>query len=1320
MFEAVDVDQQGLCSGAVRPRNCRLLAATSSLSTSQRIHLRSVSVFRFDVFVYAASQTVRSCPRSLQPLGDHAQSSHTAVTLHPAVNNMPASSEGRPSTSSMPSLRSSPTLNSQYSGGTYTNNGEGSSRQSSGRGRAVQEEHSQSSGSPLQEDGIGERDFAQRKRNRRSGGFLLDTPFSSGLRNRLSHVGGHGKEAKGKHSARSGQTHEREGHAEGRHEASQLASSSPLSREVRTAEAGLADAGSRVDSVNTDEHGQDGIRIAKTRAGAASSSTHHDREPHVDATPARPAFDPNQIVHMALSLNESRRRNLSAGQLLAAQAHGTSGSRQDGSFHSPSSGGQLRHYLNEQRRVSRNISPFGDRSPGRHMSMSAQRKGSVMMHGQSIIRDPSEATWQRVEKARAFIELRIEYLRLLQYLPPLRPDSTAPGNFVVMANNVPGSPHAHLTRVPSYMNKQHDLGRPYNPLQLLRNRRSRARERKTFEHPPEEFSDVEQVHKWVDKVEQAAQLPTYRQLDGVALPRFHEEHPRPAEPAKPARPNKIWMFTIEELLADAHWLEHGDNKTIVEDRHGRRIFPAKEPQKQDFLSPRPSTDYPEKRRRSWVEGLVADNHNTTGDESEALSERGRKRKLLPTFRAESPRHRKHNWLGSKPQSGSHTDTSDSDSDLEKRRSRKTQRMVEGDNETGALKLRMKHLMEREAKETHRAETPLLFTPDTPNKWGQDHADDYEEKGMRSSTDMSRPVTAHPKSNFDGLKLPPKQRNDPELARDPSKEYRSSFEEFDSTAPSTPIHPRHFPHIDGEVSSPPSRAGSHKRKKGKLDFLRSEESKARHEQDHLRPGSAGTDKKRSSRNASEEAEESTGIGSAIWAAPGAVKNFLGHRKNDSVNSLTSPIKEKDRRDIKEPPSAVTRFIKGVKSEGSKVGEFIFRKDRPAEEYDSDTASDRHTALGSDTDEEATGPRHRRRLNLSRTATAETIGSQTSKKTPGYHLELPSFRSSHHVPGKIDEDSADDLSDHHITRQARATLRNKSPRFEKLAPPGLDLSRMSSLSSRSPSQERISKLLARPGGVGHAGYPVTSLARGHLPPHAPDSTSPTRQPSRPTLDGKRHWSITDSTTSLSRRPTPTSIPSPSDIARVRALFLCSGIKAKTISQRALAVRDTPPAFLVRAAKSAAADLYGVPRREEHVLAARILTSALESRTASLHAAAEQFGSRTVLTLQSRIADLKGTLETDLFARVRESGDEALRTSSWVSAEAPLRVKQVGDEVERMVRLRRRRTRWVRRVGWTVLEWLLLGIMWGVWGVVTLGRGVGRVVGWVVGVVRWLLWL
>jgi len=1012
---------------------------------------------------------------------------------------------------------------------------------------------------------------------------------------------------------------------------------------------------------------------------------------------------------MALNLSESRRRNFTAGQLLSPPLRISSGMSHNESSYSPgTTRGQLRQYLNEQRGVSRNISPFGGKnSPRHHVSMSGQRRVSELPH------DPSPATWARVAQFRSFIELRIEYLRLLEFLPPLKPDSSAPGNFIVTANNVPGSPHAQLTRVPSYMNKQYDLGRPYNPLQVLRNRRCRARERKAFNHQPEEFSDPVQIQKWVDGVEMIAQSPMYRQMDVVALPKIHGDHDKPVEPAKPPRPNKVWMFTNEELLADALWLEDGDNKTIVEDRYGRKIFPVKEQQKQDLLQPRVSKEYPEKRRKSWVDGLpgVAGDP-TTGDESEPLSERGRKRRLLPTFRAESPKHRKHIWGGSKPEAGNYTDSSDSDSDVQKDPTRKNQKVVDVDNNTGPLALRMKQLMETEAKEAQgSSQTPTLITPDTPNKWGHDHADVYNQRNMRHSAEISDSANGSANTNAEmGWKFPPKQRIDARASND-SKEYRSSFDEPES---SIPIHPRHFPHIDSDLSAPPSRASSQRKpKKSKLDFLRSEESK-HVKNDTLRPGSSGSDWKRNSRQVSEELEEGTGLGSAIWAAQGAVKNLLGHRKNDSVSSLPSPAKgsRKDQREVKDPASAVTRFLKGVKHEGSKMGEIIFRRDR-VDDSESDMESDHLTAPDSATDEDNKRLYHKRRPDISRTTTMETIGSVASKKNKNYHLDLPSFRSSYQ--SKIDEDTDSQLSDHPITRQDRERRSNRSPRFDQLAPPRMDLSRISSVSSRSSNQERINQLLARPGGV-FTGLPVTALANSQT---AGNSTNPHKS-SRPTLDGKRHWSITDEDGNVLGQRAIINIVSQADIARVRALFLCSGIKAKEINRRALEVRERPAPFLINAAKSANVELYSVSKKEEHVLAARILVNAFEQSTELLQASTQTFRDKTVNELTSKITTLKSAVDSDLCARVRISGDEAVKITSWVSSEAPLMAKRISDDVDQMLRIRRRRMRWVRRIGWTLVEWMLLSFMWFIWLIVRLSRLVGGVFGFTWNVVKWLLWL
>jgi hypothetical protein len=1005
----------------------------------------------------------------------------------------------------------------------------------------------------------------------------------------------------------------------------------------------------------------------------SSHSQSSPQPPHggglrIDKTRDRPAMDPTQLVHMALNLSESRRRNASNTSRTSTPAQ-RKGSTSGSASHTNTGGSSLSHYLGEQRRISRNMSPRAPNHTGpRRMSMSL-----------------SSATLARRDRARAYLELRAEYMRLLDYLPPLKQDANAPGNHFFSATNVPGSPHAALTRTSSYANNQHPLGRLYNPLQAIRNRRIRARERHPLPHAPEAFADPDHVSDWVDRVEQRAAGPGYRFADRVALPDLLSDHdPNPDVPLnKPTNPHIGWGCTPEELLADACWLEQGDNKTIIEDRHGHKLFPSREQQKHEPFPPRLSKE-------------IAIDH-TTGDESEHGSERGRRRRLLPAIRGESRLRKAKSPRKHSVDSSDSSDSSDSDTDAARSR-----RSVDVQNNTGPLALQMKNLLEQQAKVGH------IDTPDTPDKWGRSHGNVRSESTVRQSLEVPRFTNGHVEGYGHERKVsktPNPQPRSNLMSPSTTDEPRSSFEDLDSshsTAPNTPLHTRHFPHIGSDFSPPPSRAGSDlgKSKRSKLGIFHSNQDPSKHEK-HGQKQNTTHDKhdrhdkydkhEKHDKHDKHKHDDSTG----------AVKNLLGHRKNDSVSSLPSPdkLRRRETHESREPHSAVTRFFKGVKHEGSKVGEKIFRRDRQ-DDSDADTAPDRSSM---DLDVDDYHP-----PTITRTATHSTADSITSK-SGRYHLELPSFRPAHEF---TDEDNDSSL-EHHVSRQARERRHSRSPRFDRLAPPRMDLDRMSRASSttsivpvRSHGQEHMSKVLAKPGGVFH----------GDLPPTALKSRSDGRRPSRPKLDDKRQWSITNSHSERRKAD----VPSQADIARVRALFLCSGVKAKELSRRAATPSTHPPPFLRAAAATADTPLISVPKKEEHVLAARLLLRNLEASTAALDTATSRFRSTTAHALAQQIDDLRRAVDDDLMPRVFAAGDAAVRITSDVSGQGPLQVKQVSDEIERLLRARRRRMVWLGSVGWNMLEWALVGVMWWVWLVVVLVGAVRRVLGAGVGVVRWLVWL
>jgi hypothetical protein len=261
--------------------------------------------------------------------------------------------------------------------------------------------------------------------------------------------------------------------------------------------------------------------------------------------------------------------------------------------------------------------------------------------------------------------------------------------------------------------------------------------------------------------------------------------------------------------------------------------------------------------------------------------------------------------------------------------------------------------------------------------------------------------------------------------------------------------------------------------------------------------------------------------------------------------------------------------------------------------------------------------------------------------------------------------------------------------------------------------MNKQLARPGSVFPGALPPTALK---------DAQGRHRSASRPTLDGKRHWSIADDDDdehAIHRRKQQDQVTQ-ADIARVRALFLCSGVKAKEINRRAHTSNAQPPKFLALAAETAKEQLFPVPRKEEHVLAARILVRDLERSTSALHEACEKFRSGTIKDLNTRVTNLRDSIESDLLPRIFESGDKAVRITSEVSGQGPLQVKQINDEIDRMLRQRRRHTRWVMSWGWSLVEWSIVvalrfaSIIFAIYGLLR------SVVGIIWGVVKWLLWL
>jgi hypothetical protein len=1214
------------------------------------------------------------------------------------------------------------------------------------------------------------------QKTRKAGGFLLPSAFRSSTEPRPRTA-----DAKGKRKAdvhRSTTAKKSSPFNAGRLNGSMR--SSPLAQVVvsprpQHANGNFSHDSSEVESVATSDarYSYDGLSADASRE---SSAEYGQSVPQMSAAPG--GIDPAQIVNMALNLSESRRRNFSAGHILppptsagrrvASATIPPPSSSLQGSYQAYGAGGSLRQHLQQQRRMSRNQSPgAGLKVPhSRHVS-SASYAPPLLDSSSGAPYHFSDATFARAEKAKQYIETSVEFRRLLHFLPPLKPDSTAPGNSFLSTSSVPGTTNVQHSRVQtSKMNEKYLLGRQYNPLQLIRNRKLRARTRSSLNPDVEHWNDSGSVRDWVDVVEEVSQDKTYRGSDNVRLPPFpldgslpfrNNDSTDPSENkandgaiAKGKRPRMDWYTSPFEHLADAYWLEQGQNKSMIENKLHNRIFPAMT--STESLRARASFE----SRRSKTASLAPSYGSPEKDYSDAEShkdgERGRKLLLLGHNRDESRGRLKAVWQKARRKSRSSSvglSSSDDDMSLTGKGRKAGFASEDADNVgIGALERHMNNIISAES-----TQSPELTSPGTPNKWGHG----LNEPMPRAA---AHPETEPPKHSHLTEVTDWSEQHDPPVKNLPSKpgeivssrrEPRSSLDDdLNSTNPNSPSTTNFSPNVVLAHSPPRSRTTSPSRKPkiSMLPFIRTEGHGRKNEGN---PPILDDSDNFSSRHTSAEAPYKPRSSLEVAVSPNRVKNLFTHKTNDSLNNLSPrpSSRGKDTKEGKEPESAVRRFFKGgrlgeiVRTEGAKVGSSFRKKDSPQEEtlgQFSDTASE--ILEETDVEDGDSTPLRSRPLTLHRTSSA-TVGHRSLRRPdqPRFHISnLPSFRPAN---AKSASQPTTPSGQDHIAKQQQILKNNRSPRFDRLAPPNLDLSRVSTSADDSPHttgvdtfstpntsrddrrgsygfpplyrhssrlgiSSRLAAILDKSGGVGRGGLPPSALT--NLEEH---------NRSRPSLSDKRHWSISDKPRSRSPHPTASSAANAVEVARIRALLLCSGIKAAEIYRRAHRSRIPPPLFLRQAAETSGAELRIVPRKEEHVLAARMLTTSLENETLALVNDSEHFNASTITNLHITLNEMKDVV-TACVERARNSGDEAVGFGAEVTGQRTFEVRRVVDALEKLARARRRRLRWVRRVGFGMVEWGVVAFMWWIWLIVVILRGVWKVVRGFVIVVKWIFWL
>lgn len=1055
-------------------------------------------------------------------------------------------------------------------------------------------------------------------------------------------------------------------------------------------------------------------------AGIQAESTRVETQDH--EPPARTAntaldVDSAQIVNLALNLSESRRnaqRRIISTPLPPFVGPGETG-------------GSLRQHLQQQRRVSRTVSPKPDRAAERTMAatsrlVSASRLNSPL---HASFDNRAEAPYQyhfsastlaRAEKAKTAIELMAQYRRLLQYVTPLKPEGAEKA--ASSTGMAPGSPVLGASpAVDSIRSSVRALGRPYNPLQYIRNRKVRARNSKTIDGEALGFGDLEKVTAWVDAVSRHASSEGNQTGHCLALPQFSMAADDAASPlgsphssqgkghggpVKVKRPRIDWLISPANMIADVFWLEQDDNKKLIEDSHGRRIFPQTSDctktishtggnsELQSFASPKA-------KAQELGMDLTLDTKLPEFKSVKLDSERvpdlstSRARKKFREARAAVRLHRGSSREGRHIRSSrSRSESSDSDdSDYIPRRRRHNDSVENIEQGKEILEKQMMDLLAREAQDSQRnshdkERRKTLISQSVSKDTNRTSANGSWGHSRSSSSARERKESLHAgSSGRPSLEVP--GMND-----------RRSTEGW----------------TVGSRPTSPSRRPLSRMKSKILPFIdRNRELKQFLDDDTTLVNSIEYDletpdrRRRSMSPTKKLISRTTGDSQKSVGKAGSIRKFKGEESGirglfrnarNPVSRVSDLLRKKDSSpgsgfSTDESDFEEVRSPKGIQSRESSVG----KRPKNSEEF---------------------SPRVEKSSYISNVPPLPVFTSPSEQR--GRPTRMKSYESFQAAPNTLTrqpllrEERQKLGTGRSIDNTPRIDVHNASPSPCPDNRVGSKTRRDSSISDVDSNYSdcvnradaRLNSILGIPGKRRNE-LPITGL-----------SNLETYHDRRPLLD--RQWSISDRSPPECRGPMTRR-----EIARVRALLLSSGIKAKEISRRAAELKDLtsesePP--YVHIAKLAHAPIDAVPKSQQHRLAARIISDDVQLSSKIWQDSADAFINTTAPLLVSRISTLQHCLVDNLTPATRAAADEADEVSKDLVTVRLLGVKRIGDKIDKMARMRRRRFRWARRGGWVVVEWLLVGVMWYVWFMVVIARVVMGIGKGIVGGVRWLFWL
>ncbi|KAJ2997095.1 hypothetical protein NUW58_g759 [Xylaria curta] len=1051
--------------------------------------------------------------------------------------------------------------------------------------------------------------------------------------------------------------------------------------------------------------------------------------------------DSAQIVSMALDLSESRRlasrRNLSSPIPPRLSQ-----------FPNSTAGGNLKQHLQQQRRSSRNISPRA----GTHLSprvVSTPRISSPLQstfeHDSSYTYHFSPSTRSRAEKAKEYLELMAQYRRLLLLLPPLKQESRSrPSTSTAISSSAstgsPLDPSGSQTRI---------LGREYNPLQYIRNRKIRTRERQTVDGEAQGFGEVLKVTNWIDKVmttspmSELPKLPPFTSADEFFRQQLPASNlPRPVSAStKPKRPRFEWSIDPADLLADIYWLEQDDNRFLIEDRHYAKIFThkvaASQPTTQATGQSGPALTTPllkEKPDDDDHEMLEHDVPQPMKPDVETIvpSTRNRARQKLQDLRTMHHKHSNsiyshHDFL--RFRRGDSSDSSENESDR-RRRGRTNTISASGQD---LLEKQMNEMLAKESEDEQKAAIegpdirylkPLPAPMITPEQASQaprpghsrrpSRMDAVEDRAPPDKSNLASPIH----SGRASLEVP-------------DHLYRSSLDLELSKSALTEVASKghqngYVPAIGMDLSPITSRPSSPTRSPfSKVKSIFRDRSRDRSRERSRDREDRDTDERLTSPI---EPTGTMSISAVTEDVPKplerpASKIFTPefvtkpthetHKSHKSLGSFSlRPDEQVGLRTIFKGGAKLDDMIRGGVS---KVTDLIWKKD-----YDSSDSTD------DDSDVEIRRGRSPESTFLSPDRSARYYEGHRPAKN--YIDIMPNFTPTTDFGGKSVSQEVEGSS-----VQVLPQPPSRSPRFDQLKPPRIDIRGASAglpeLEGGNPRQLIDSDTSELDSNSRDSSYPTVRPRQSSKELQNMLSIHDTDSPASRTKDGMRasehrSWVIPNRA-SLSQH----ALISRREVARLRALILCSGVKAMEISRRAneprpLSSPDCKATGLLQVEmkqflQKGEPDLR-VSQTELFPTTGRVFSRSIDHSIQVFEKSVSEFSIKTAPRLYQQADAVHHRVAIDLMDMTRRAADEADDVSHDILDNQRQKVKSVVDTIDKMLRQRRRRFRWLRRAGWLALEWLLVGFMWYVWFVVMIARivlGVGRGA---VSFVRWLFCL